>query len=262
MSRDFGAKGADDVVVVYGRTFPSYSRSEIHPAISKIVEPFARGTLLDFPSGTGSLAWRLKNEGFAVAAADIAPEAFVNPEIEIRRGDLNGRFPYDARQFDYACFVEGPEHVENVFHCLREFARVLKPGGRLIVSLPNYSNLQNRFKQFLNGVVEPVVSYESLKTDYAGTEFMIHINRLPYPMMRMALEFAGFKVESVHQDRPKKKQRLLWPIAWFIQALTYLRGEKGQKKYWLKDNNASQVLMGGNTLILVARLIDQPPTGP
>ena len=259
MSRDFGAKGADDVVTVYGRTFPSYSRSEIHPAISKIMENLPRGSLLDFPSGTGSLAWRLKNEGFAVAAADIAPEAFINPEIEIRQGDLNSRFPFDAAQFDYACFVEGPEHVENVFQCLREFARVLKPGGRLIVSLPNYSNLQNRFKQFLNGVIEPVVSYESLKSDYLGNEFMIHINRLPYPMMRMALEFAGFKIESVHEDRQKKKQRLLWPIALLIQLLTHLRGEKGQRKYWLKDSNATQVLMGGNTLILVARLINTRP---
>lgn len=254
MSRDFGAKSAEDVVSVYGRTFPSYSRSEIHPAISKIVENMPRGSLLDFPSGTGSLAWRLKNEGFVVTAADIAPEAFKNPEIEIRQGDLNGVFPFDADHFDYACFVEGPEHVENVFQCFREFARVLRPGGTLVVSLPNYSNLQNRIKLFLNGVIEPVVSYESLKSDYVGNEFMIHINRLSYPMIRMALEFAGFKVESVHEDRPKKKQRLLWPLAWLIQLLTYLRGEKAQKKYWMKDNNATKVLMGGNTLILVARL--------
>lgn len=254
MARDFGAKGGDDFVTVYGRDFPSYSRSEIHPAISRIISDMPRGSLLDFPSGTGSLAWRLSNEGFQVSAADIAPEAFVNPEIEVMPADLNAIFPFEDSRFDYACFVEGPEHVENVFQCLREFARVLKPGGVLVLSLPNYSNLQNRVKLFLNGVIEPVVSYESLKSDYAGTEFMIHINRLSYPMIRMALEFAGFKVESVHEDKPKKKQRLLWPLAWLIQGLTLLRGEKGQQKYWMKDNNASAVLMGGNTLILVARL--------
>lgn len=254
MARDFGAKGKEDVVDVYGRVFPSYSRSEIHPAISIILKDMPRGSLLDFPAGSGSLAWRLQSEGFEVTAADVVPEAFKNPEIEIVQGDLNGIFPFESNRFDYACFVEGPEHVENVFQCLREFARILKPGGTLVVSLPNYSNLQNRIKQFLNGVIEPVVSYESLKSDYIGNEFMIHINRLPYPMMRMALEFAGFKVESVHQDRPKKKQRLLWPLAWAIQMLTALRGEKAQKKYWMKDNNATEVLMGGNTLILVARL--------
>lgn len=254
MARDFGAKGEEDIVEVYGRTFPSYSRSEIHPAISKILQALPKGSLLDFPAGTGSLAWRLKNEGFDVTAADIAPEAFQNSEIEIRKADLNRSFPFEPNQFDYACFVEGPEHVENVFQCLREFARVLKPGGTLVLSLPNYSNLQNRIKQFLNGVIEPVVSYESLKSDYVGNEFMIHINRLPYPMMRMALEFAGFKVESVHEDRLKKKQRLLWPLAWAIQLITSLRGAKAQQKYWMKDNNATNVLMGGNTLILVARL--------
>lgn len=254
MARDFGAKGEEDVVEVCGRIFPSYSRSEIHPAIARILKDMPKGSLLDFPAGTGSLAWLLKNEGFEVSAADIAPEAFRNPEIEIRRGNLNEEFPYEQDRFDYACFVEGPEHVENVFHCLREFARVIKPGGTLVVSLPNYSNLQNRIKQFLTGVIEPVVSYESLKSDYVGNEFMIHINRLPYPMMRMALEFAGFKIEGVYEDRPKKKQRLLWPLAWVIQLLTAMRGQKAQRKYWMKDNNATNVLMGGNTLILVARL--------
>lgn len=254
MARDFGTKSEEDVVEVYGRTFPSYSRSEIHPAISKILKEMPRGKLLDFPAGSGSLAWRLQSEGFQVTAADVVPEAFKNPEIEIVRGDLNRTFPFESDRFDYACFVEGPEHVENVFQCLREFARILKPGGTLVVSLPNYSNIQNRIKQFLNGVIEPVVSYESLKSDYVGNEFMIHINRLPYPMMRMALEFAGFKIESVHEDRPKKKQRLLWPLAWMIQLITFLRGERAQQKYWMSDNNATEVLMGGNTLILVAKL--------
>ncbi len=249
-----GVTTKEDVVEVYGRIFPSYSRSEIHPVISKILKGMPKGKLLDFPTGSGSLAWRLQNEGFLVTAADAVPEAFKNPEIEIVRADLNHAFPFESDSFDYACFVEGPEHVENVFQCLREFARILKPDGALVVSLPNYSNIQNRIKLFLNGVIEPVVSYESLKSDYAGNEFMIHINRLPYPMIRMALEFAGFKIESVHEDKPKRKQRLLWPIAWAIQLITLMRGKKAQKKYWMKDNNASEVLMGGNTLILVAKL--------
>ena len=244
-----------ETVDVYGRVFPSYSRSAIHPVISSILKEKPKGKILDFPCGSGSLAWRLHNEGFNVVAADIYPEVFENPEIEIHKGDLNSIFPFSDNVFDYACFVEGPEHVENVFHCLREFARVIKPGGILIVSLPNYSNLQNRFKQFFNGVIEPVVSYESLKSDYDGNQFRFHINRLPYPMMRMALEFAGFKVQEVYQDSVKKKQRILWPVAWLIQLLTYLRGERSNRKYWTKDNNSSKILMGGNTIILVAKLM-------
>ncbi len=255
MSELFGLKSEDDVVEVYGRTFPSYSRSEIHPIISKILKEKSKGSLLDFPAGSGSLSWRLHKEGFDVAASDICPEAFMNPEITVHRGDLNSTFSFADNTFDYGCFVEGPEHVENVFHCLREYARVIKPGGTLVVSLPNYSNLQNRLKQLLNGVIEPVVTYESLKTDYAGSEFMIHINRLPYPMMRMALEFAGFKVQEVHQDKVKKKQRILWPLAWLIQLFTILRGGRTDRKYWTKDSNRSEILMGGNTLILVAKLM-------
>jgi len=255
LSELFGLKDGEDVVEVYERTFPSYSRSEIHPIISSILKDKPKGSLLDFPAGSGSLSWRLHKEGFDVVAADICPEAFLNPEIMVHRGNLNEAFPFADDTFDYGCFVEGPEHVENVFHCLREFARVIKPGGTLIVSLPNYSNLQNRLKQLFNGVIEPVVSYESLKSDYVGTEFMIHINRLPYPMMRMALEFAGFKVQEVRQDKVKKKQRILWPLACLIQLFTCLRGDRTDRKYWTKDSNRPIILMGGNTLIIVAKLV-------
>ena len=168
---------------------------------------------------------------------------------------MNETFPFEDSTFDYGCFVEGPEHVENVFHCFREYARVLKPGGYVIVSLPNYLNIENRIKNFMNGVVEPVVTYESLKEDYKNNEYMIHINRLPYPMVRMALEFAGFKVQELHQDKTKKKQFVLWPIVFLIQLITLLRGEKSNRKYWLKDNNSSTLLMGGNTLIIIAKLV-------
>ena len=62
MARDFGAK--EDVVEVYGRIFPSYSRLGMHPAISKRLKDIPGGKLLDFPTGSGSFAWRLQNKGF------------------------------------------------------------------------------------------------------------------------------------------------------------------------------------------------------
>lgn len=52
-----------------------------------------RGRVLDYPAGAGRLSWRPYNEGFDVAAADTETEIFVNPEIPVVHGNLDGPFP-------------------------------------------------------------------------------------------------------------------------------------------------------------------------
>lgn len=203
----------DDTVEIYGRQFPGFSRSEIHPIVATMVCEYPIGTVLDFPAGAGGLAWRLHNNGFEVTSADKVVNNFLNPELPVIEADLNGRFPFPDDSFDYACFIEGPEHVENVYHCFREFFRVLKPGGALFLSIPNYSNLQNRLKDLIYGASEPVVDWETLQREYdENNRYMIHINRLHYPMVRMALEFAGFHVCALRKDKTKRKQQLLWRL--------------------------------------------------
>ncbi|MGK9452838.1 class I SAM-dependent methyltransferase [Acidithiobacillus caldus] len=250
----FGASYKDeDIVEVCGRKFPGFSRSEIHPIVSSMVCENPPGKVLDFPAGAGALAWRLHNCGFDVTSADKVVDNFLNHEMTIVEADLNYRFPFADGSFDYACFIEGPEHVENVYHCFREFSRVLKPGGKLFLSIPNYSNLQNRLKDLVYGVSEPVVDWETLQREYdEDSRYMIHINRLHYPMVRMALEAAGLKVSTIRKDKIKRKQQFLWPVAAAIYGITKLRGNRGRVKYWMHETNSPDVLMGGNTLILSA----------
>lgn len=242
-----------DTVEICGRQFPGFSRSEIHPIVSSMVCENPPGKVLDFPSGAGALAWQLHNNGFEVISADKVVNNFLNHELPIIEADLNNRFPFSDNSFDYACFIEGPEHVENVYHCFREFSRVLKPDGTLFLSIPNYSNLQNRLKDLIYGVSEPVVDWETLQQEYdESNRYMIHINRLHYPMVRMALEFAGFQVCVLRKDKTKRKQQFLWPLAAAIYGITKLRGNRGRSKYWMHETNSQTVLMGGNTLILSA----------
>ena len=69
-------------------------------------------------------------------------------------------------------------------------------------------------------------------------------------MLRMALEFAGFRITKVTYDRAKPRQMLLLPLYGIIKALTAMRGQKGQTKFWLRDSNSWNVLLGGNTQIV------------
>jgi 2-polyprenyl-3-methyl-5-hydroxy-6-metoxy-1,4-benzoquinol methylase len=237
-------------IVVHGRTFERFSRVEIHPRVASLLALHPRGKVLDFPAGSGALSWRLHGEGFEVIAADARVDSFANPEIRIVEADLNQRFPFEDASFDAACFLEGPEHVENVFHCFREFRRVIKPGGVLIISLPNYSNIESRLKSLVFGASEPVLSVPE-HGKFASFPGALHINRLTYAAMATALELAGFRVTGVHRDRVKWKQQLLWPLAWAIMLASGLRS-RSRTRYRTSESNQAAVLMGGNTLIITA----------
>jgi ubiquinone/menaquinone biosynthesis C-methylase UbiE len=245
-------------VIIHGRRFRSRSRKEIHQKIIQLLKEYPPGRVLDFPTGHGSLAWALMNEGFKVVAADAIPEFFQVPEIKVVKADLNKEFPFESNSFDYACFIEGPEHLENPFHAFREFARILKPDGMLITSLPNYSNIQNRLREFFFGSSERFFSGEELRKDYNNCSYLMHINMMTYPEVKMALEFAGFQIQAVEKDKNKTNQNLLWPLALIIMLVSKLRNKRSRDIFSLKETNSRNVLMGGNTLIIKAKKIKNP----
>jgi ubiquinone/menaquinone biosynthesis C-methylase UbiE len=236
------------------RKFVSFSLDEIHHKVMELISFYPKGKALDLPAGAGRLSWWLHKKGFQVTAGDIQPENFQNPEIPISKTDINKKFPFDDNSFDYAFFIDGPEHVENIYHAFREFARVLKPGGKLIVSHPNYSNIESRLRIVFYGSLEPVTSREQLKTESKAITGNAHINRPLYPQLKMALNFAGFDIERITSEKTKKRQLFLLPLFLVIMLFTKFKGKKGDDKYWLKESNCYSVLMGGNAMILVAIL--------
>jgi len=223
------------------------SLDSIHYKVMELISNFTRGRALDLPAGYGRLSCWLYEKGFDVVAGDIVPKKFKNPKIPVCKIDFDGTFPLKNESFDLAFCIEGPEHVENLYHTFREFARVLKPGGTLVISYPNYSNLESRIRTIFYGVLEPV---EYSKSD-APIKDNGHINRQPFALLKMALLHAGFDVEHVTSEATKRNQLLLYPAYLLIKLFTAARGEKGQKKYFLKDSNNYSVLMGGNSLIVV-----------
>ena len=222
----------------------------IHYKIMEIMEKYPIGKALDFPSGWGRLSYWLKEKGYDVTSCDI--KGHPDSPIEHVFGDLNDRFPFEDEIFDYAFCIDGPEHAENLYHLFREFYRLLKPKGHLILSIPNYSSIECRFKQFWYGVLEPISTKEDFEK-LGDTTGHCHVNRPPYALLRMALEAAKFSIVETTFDQEKKGQRYFYPLYLFIKLVTLIKGEKGAKKYWLRSANQKNVLMGGNTLILVCQ---------
>jgi SAM-dependent methyltransferase len=231
---------------------------EVHDKVAQILEPLPRGRLLDVPSGQGALAARLKGDGFQVRACDLYPELMRVPDIEVRPGDLSGTLPYGDAEFDYVVCLEGLEHIENPHQAIREFARLLSPGGHLIVSTPNILNVEERAKWLLYGYTSHFkpISPEHIEAQrrHSGGkhEIALHINPIAYPELRYILEHNGFQVAGIHRDRPK---RLLWlyaPVVWLIRLIGWFTSAAKRHERWTEDLQSDPILLGGNTLIVHA----------
>lgn len=231
----------------------------IYDTVEEILRDLPRGRLLDVPAGEGALALRLTRLGFDVSCCDLYPEMFCFKDVGIRQGDLDASLPYDDDLFDHIVCVEGLEHIENPANAIREFARLLSAGGRLIVSVPNIMNIEERFKWLLNGYTSHFkpLSKEVLvevRREFAGIEeAALHVNPIGYSELRFLLEKNGFQLEGCYVDKPKKNSWVYLPVVAVIRMLSQLSSREKQKARWVRELNSNEVLLGGNTLIFTAK---------
>jgi SAM-dependent methyltransferase len=213
------------------------------------------------PAGEGALALRLKELGFDVKCCDLYPEIFQLFDVEIRSGNMDARLPYDDETFDKVVCVEGLEHIENPANAIREFARVTKSGGGLIISVPNIMNIEERFKWLLSGYTSHFkpLSREKLAEVaklYPGMEEIgLHVNPIGYSEVRFLLEKNGFTIEKLYRDKPKANSWAFRPFVALIRAVSWFNSSKKRAAVWSSELNSDEVLLGGNTLIFKARKI-------
>ena len=228
------------------------AREETHDWLVEAFLKEKKGLLLDVPAGTGALAVRLKNMGFSVSCCDINPSLFSVGSIEIRKGDLSASLPYPSSSFDFITCIEGLEHLENPFNAIREFSRILKPGGKLFVSLPNYLNIERRLRFLVTGLFSKLPSPRKLGKERFDDLSMFHLTPLTYPVLKLALEHWGFHILSVEKDKEKRRMKWFLPIVWAIRLYCFFWPKEKQVEYHLQETLSSPLMMGGNTLIVVA----------
>lgn len=96
--------------------------------------PHAAGKCLNVGCGTDGRYRQLLAE-FDVDGVDIADPQGKSMPWRYHRCDAS-QLPFSDNSFDLAVAVECFEHIENNVAAMREVARVLKPGGYLVVTVP------------------------------------------------------------------------------------------------------------------------------
>jgi demethylmenaquinone methyltransferase / 2-methoxy-6-polyprenyl-1,4-benzoquinol methylase len=100
--------------------------------------------VLDCATGTGDVALafkRIVGESGRVVGTDFNAEMLKTAPDKAKAQHLDVTFqvadamslPFEAGSFDISCISFGIRNVDDPTRCLKEMARVLKPGGRVVV---------------------------------------------------------------------------------------------------------------------------------
>lgn len=103
--------------------------------------------VLDIGCGEGWFASELMRAGAAVVGLDVAEEPLRrgcerDPVLDLRLLDPKGPWPFGIADFDAVWAGETIEHIVDTAGWLSEARRVLRPGGRLLLSTPAHGRLR------------------------------------------------------------------------------------------------------------------------
>jgi SAM-dependent methyltransferase len=146
------------------------------------------GRLLDFGCGSGSYLTRMHQQGWQVTGVDVSQAAVRHIRTELGLPALVGSLPHPELRhatFDVITMWHSLEHVHAPVAVLREAHRLLTPGGKLLVAVPNIDSLPFRW----------------FGSAWYGLDLPRHLTHFaPWTLQHM-LERVGFRVGPIRMVR-------------------------------------------------------------
>jgi SAM-dependent methyltransferase len=189
---------------------------------------------LDIGSAWGFNVMALERLGFDAVGIDLVIDQF---EVGARIAGENGagfkvagadasRLPFADGTFDAITMVETFEHIflDDRREALSECRRVLRPGGVIVLSTPNYGGVVERLKRFTGrhpGLRErlPTMCYPDEGTPRGDYHPYRYHHPLPDDRILELLQEAGLRVESVSHFLFMLKNAADWayPLASLVE---------------------------------------------
>ena len=159
--------------------------------------------ILDIGCGTGAMLDQLAPFG-EVIGADFAEQALGfcrrrGDRYALARSDAR-RLPFASNTFDIVTAMDIVEHIDNDKAAMSEIMRVLKPGGRVFVTVPAYQSLWSEHDVALH-----------------------HYRRYTAPMVKDLFQRVGLRI-----DKLTYAVTSLFPAAWTYRQVSkqLKRGKK------------------------------------
>ncbi len=149
------------------------------------LRPFRGQRILEAGCGDGRFLYELRKEtdnailhGIDYSARAISFARVFNPGVALSVADLTKDLPFDDGYFDQAVLIETIEHIppESLSHVLTEIARVLKAGGRVVITVPHVNrkldekHYQHFDSESLMRAIEPHFSVREIRGYHSNSK--------------------------------------------------------------------------------------------
>lgn len=169
-----------------------------------------QGRLLDYGCGSGGYMYQMQQRGWEVIGMDMSEEALNvcrEQGLKVHQG-IDPTKVFEPNSFDVVSLWHVIEHVPSPTETLGQMNSILKPGGKLVLVMPNInSTLARRYGPY-----------------WFPMELPRHFTHFDRSSLRKILTKSGFQVETI---RGQKHGRV------FQKTMQYLGQEKKGFYQWL-----------------------------
>ncbi len=158
------------------------------------------GAILDVGCGRGVNLGPLADQGFRVHGLEVSERATqgCDPRAEIHIASRLSDAGFETKSFDQVVIWHVLEHIADPFGAIAQCQRILKPGGRLVVAVPNFTSWQARWSG----------------PHWFHLDPPRHLFHFPLTALVRLVEESGFRVTSTHHFSLRQN-----PFGWIQSAL-------------------------------------------
>lgn len=107
-----------------------------------LIEPHDSDNILDVACGTGSYLAFFARKGARVTGVDISPKMIEvakrkAPSAKLMIADIEAELPFEDEAFNKIVCSQALQHIKSIEPVLREFKRLAKKKGNIILSVPH-----------------------------------------------------------------------------------------------------------------------------
>ena len=205
---------APDVIGKYYQSEDYYSHQENNkgfiPRLYEFVKSFnikhkanlaisgvPQGSLLDIGCGVGDFLVHIKQQGWEVQGIEPSADAkqIAQSRLVFLPKDPSEYAQFEDASFDVITLWHVLEHIDDLHFQTSEICRLLKPGGRLIIALPNFQSFDCQY----------------YKDKWAAWDVPRHLNHFSQQTIQSIITSTGFQIIDT--------QKLIWD-AYYISFMS------------------------------------------